>query len=101
VTGQRLSFAGGRAYITWAVQHPMEEEEGQQPADADQVRHYVSLIVWHTLLEDQPSVIWPPNICGSTLWSQKGPEHCLCTMGYVLYCTICSVFGCIPLTQCV
>ncbi|WIA41199.1 hypothetical protein OEZ86_004814 [Tetradesmus obliquus] len=47
VTGQRLSFAAGRAYLTWAIQHPMETEEGQEPADKDQemaMRGYVGYL---------------------------------------------------------
>ncbi|KAF6262042.1 hypothetical protein COO60DRAFT_687772 [Scenedesmus sp. NREL 46B-D3] len=33
VTGPRLSLAAGRAYLTWAIQHPLDD---QQPNDAEQ-----------------------------------------------------------------
>lgn len=38
VTGPSLQYAGGRAYITWAVQHPHDWEGTKLPRDAQEVR---------------------------------------------------------------
>jgi hypothetical protein len=38
VSGPALSFAKGRGYITWAVQHPYDEEGDKQPSSAEEVR---------------------------------------------------------------
>mgnify|MGYP001807607238 CR=1 FL=1 len=37
VTGPSLQFSGGKAYITWAVQHPQDWEGEKLPRDAQEV----------------------------------------------------------------
>lgn len=38
MSGPALSFSGGRAYITWAIQHPQDWEGEKVPRDAQEVR---------------------------------------------------------------
>ena len=41
VSGPALSWAGGRAYLTWVMQHPLDWEGEKQPRDAQEVRGHV------------------------------------------------------------